>query len=179
MGYRWIYINVFCVFNKSYVHCFAAHPGQSTMCEVLIVHTSEASEWADYLKQILTASCSFLEDSIVLYNLNENILLKSQELFGSCKCIIPLLSTTFMDMQNDPDILDTFQDFLQPPYKVVAFLCGVSEPEMSEGYFEHWDYWRKLSSDDEPSVYVSTVLECINNGMYFMFYVILFKKILA
>nr|XP_055026562.1 phosphoinositide 3-kinase adapter protein 1 isoform X2 [Misgurnus anguillicaudatus] len=141
-----------------------AHPGQSTMCEVLIVHTCEASEWADYLKQILTASCSFLEDSIVLYNINENILLKSQELFGSCKCVIPLLSAEFMDMQNDPETLDTFQDFFQPPHKVVAFLCGLSETEISQGYFEHWQYWRKLSSDDEPSVYVSTVLECINDG---------------
>ncbi|XP_059373569.1 phosphoinositide 3-kinase adapter protein 1-like isoform X4 [Carassius carassius] len=64
------------------------------MCEVLIVHTSEAREWAEYLQQILVAS----------------------------------------------------------------------KRQVSMDYFEHWKYWRKLNSEDEPSAYVSAVLECINTG---------------
>lgn len=132
------------------------------MCEVLIVHASDASEWAKYLEQILAASCNFLEDSIILYDVHENTLFKDQELFGSCKCIILLLSTVFLDMWNHPAMLDTSRDLLQPPHKVVAFLCGVSEHEAD--YFEHWEHWRKLNSEDEPSVYVSTVTECITDG---------------
>lgn len=133
------------------------------MCEVLVVHTSEASEWAEYLQQILATSCNFLEGSVILYDVNEQICLKNYELFGSSKCIMLLLSTAFLDMQHDPDLQDTFRDLLQPPHKVVAFLCGVSERQVSSDYFEHWEHWRKLNSEDEPSVYVSTVLECIDD----------------
>ncbi|XP_067277938.1 phosphoinositide 3-kinase adapter protein 1 isoform X2 [Pseudorasbora parva] len=134
------------------------------MCEVLIVHTSEASEWAMYLQQILATSFKFPEGSVILYDVNEQIWMKDYELFGSSKCIMLLLSTVFLDMQHDPDVQDTFRDLLQPPHKVVAFLCGVSEGQVSEDYFEHWEHWKKLNSEDEPSVYVSTVLECFDNG---------------
>ncbi|CAM4726972.1 unnamed protein product [Leuciscus chuanchicus] len=133
------------------------------MCEVLVVHTSEASEWAEYLQQILATSCNFLEGSVILYDVNEQICQKNYELFGSSKCIMLLLSTAFLDMQHDPDLQDTFRELLQPPHKVVAFLCGVSERQVSSDYFEHWEHWRKLNSEDEPSVYVSTVLECIDD----------------
>lgn len=139
------------------------------MCEVLIVHASDASEWAEYLKQVLAASCNFLEDTVILYDVHENTLFKDQELFGSCKCIVLLLSTAFLDMRNDPAILGALRDLLQSPYKVVAFLCGVSEHEAD--YFEHWERWRKLNSEDEPSVYVSTVTECINDGIYVFLYI--------
>ncbi|KTF85678.1 hypothetical protein cypCar_00019829 [Cyprinus carpio] len=139
-------------------------PGYSTMCEVLIVHTSEAKEWAEYLQQILLASCNFLEGSLILYDVNEEIWMKNHELFGSSKCIMLLLSAAFLEMQHNPEVQDTFRDLLQPPCKVVAFLCGVSERQVSADYFEHWEHWRKLNSEDEPSAYVSAVLECINNG---------------
>lgn len=147
------------------------------MCEVLIVHASEASEWAEYLEQILAASCSFPEDSIVLYDVHEKTLLTDQELFGSCKCIILLLSTVFLDIRNEPEILDALRDLLQPPHKIVAFLCGVSEHEAD--CFEHWEHWRKLNSEDEPSEYVSAVTECISDGIYLFFtlsikYIVLF-----
>ncbi|XP_051945346.1 phosphoinositide 3-kinase adapter protein 1-like [Xyrauchen texanus] len=137
------------------------------MCEVLIVHTSEANEWAKYLQQILVASCNFIEGSILLIDVFDQNLLENQELFDfACvsKCIMPLLSTVFLDMQRDLEVLETFRELLQPPEKVVAFLCGVSESEISADCFEHWDHWRKLSSEDDPSLYVSTVLECINDA---------------
>ncbi|KAK9964544.1 hypothetical protein ABG768_005708 [Culter alburnus] len=134
------------------------------MCEVLIVHTSEASEWAEYLQQILATSCNFLEGSVILCDVNEQIWLKNHELFGSSKCIILLLTTAFLDMQHEPDVQNTFRVLLQPPHKVVAFLCGISERQVSADYFEHWEHWRKLNSEDEPSVYVSAVLKCIDDG---------------
>lgn len=150
---------MFCLFSI----CVAEQRGYSTMCEVLIVHTSEAREWAEYLQQILAASCNFPEGSLILYDVNEEMWMNNHELFGSSKCIMLLLSAALLGMQYD-----TFRDLLQPPCKVVAFLCGVSEGQVSANYFEHWEYWRKLNSEDEPSVYVSTVRECINNGMYFL-----------
>lgn len=146
--------------------CVAEQPGYSTMCEVLIVYTSEAREWAEYLQQILAASCNFPEGSVILYDVNEEMWMKNHELFGSSKCIMLLLSAALLDMQQDPEVQDTFRDLLQPPFKIVAFLCGVSEGQVSADYFEYWEYWRKLNSEEEPSVYVSTVLECVNHGMY-------------
>uniref|UniRef100_A0A8C1D5Z4 Phosphoinositide-3-kinase adaptor protein 1 n=1 Tax=Cyprinus carpio carpio TaxID=630221 RepID=A0A8C1D5Z4_CYPCA len=134
------------------------------MCEVLIVYTSEAREWAEYLQQILAASSNFPEGSVILYDVNEEMWMKNHELFGSSKCIMLLLSAALLDMQQDPEVQDTFRDLLQPPFKIVAFLCGVSEGQVSADYFEYWEYWRKLNSEEEPSVYVSTVLECVNHG---------------
>ncbi|KAI2657780.1 Phosphoinositide 3-kinase adapter protein 1 [Labeo rohita] len=134
------------------------------MCEVLIVYASEAIEWAEYLLQILAASGNFLEGSVILCDVNEQIWMKNHELVGSSKCIMLLLSAALLDMQHDPEVQDTFRDLLQPPCKIVAFLCGISEWQVSTDYFEHWEHWRKLNSEDEPSVYVSTVLECIRSG---------------
>ncbi|XP_073690082.1 phosphoinositide 3-kinase adapter protein 1 isoform X2 [Garra rufa] len=134
------------------------------MCEVLIVYNSEATEWAEYLQQILEASCNFLEGSVVLYDVNEQIWMRDHELFGSSKCIMLLLSAALLDMQHDPEVQDTFRDLLQPPRKIVAFLCGVSERQVSADYFEQWEHWKKINSEDEPSVYASAVLECINSG---------------
>lgn len=133
------------------------------MCEVLVVHSSEAREWADYLLQILAASCSFPEGSVVLYDVDEEIYLKNYEPFSSSKCILLLLTSGLMNLQNESVVLDTFRDLLYPPHKVVAFLCGVSEEQMSR-YFDHWEQWRKICSEDEPQVYVSTIMESIDEG---------------
>ncbi|TRY90546.1 hypothetical protein DNTS_002668 [Danionella cerebrum] len=134
------------------------------MCEVLIAHSSEAREWAEYLQQILVTSCSFQEDSIIFHDVNEEIWMKNTELFASSKCIILMLTSAFVDVQVTPGKLNTFWELLHPPHRVVAFLCGVSEEHISVDYFEHWEDWRKISSEDEPHVYVSTILECIDQG---------------
>ncbi|KAL1263049.1 hypothetical protein QQF64_005788 [Cirrhinus molitorella] len=105
-----------------------------------------------------------MEGSVVLYDVSEQIWMRNHELFGSSKCIMLLVSAALLEMQHDPEMQDTFQDLLLPPRKVVAFLCGVSERQVSADYFEHWDHWRKLNSEDDPSVYASTVLDCINSG---------------
>ncbi|KAL0177897.1 hypothetical protein M9458_026791, partial [Cirrhinus mrigala] len=91
------------------------------MCEVLIVYAGEATEWAEYLQHVLEASGNFLEGSVVLYDVNEQIWMENHELFGSSKCIMLLLSAVLLDMQNDPEVQDTFRDLLQPPCKIVAF----------------------------------------------------------
>ncbi|KAI4894275.1 hypothetical protein NFI96_016310 [Prochilodus magdalenae] len=133
--------------------------GCSAMPTVLIVHTSETQDWATYLKLILEASHHFPQDSITLHPVDEDKLVQDDDLwiFNSSKCILLLVSVAFLDLHID--VQDTYKNILQPPSKVVAFMCGVSEGDGLMDYFEHWDLWRKLDSEDDPSKYVSTVLE--------------------
>ncbi|KAL6486917.1 hypothetical protein MHYP_G00035430 [Metynnis hypsauchen] len=133
------------------------------MCAVLIVHTSETQDWATYLRLILEASHHFSQDSITFYLVDEGRSLQDDDysIFHSCKCIMLLVSMAFLDLHSKPEAQNTLKKVLQPPCKVVAFMCGVSESDDLMDYFQHWDLWRKLDSEDEPSKYVSTVLEVI------------------
>ncbi|XP_030628086.1 phosphoinositide 3-kinase adapter protein 1 [Chanos chanos] len=133
------------------------------MCEVLIVHTIEAEEWANYLKNILEASRNFPEESVILHLVDGESYLQQADLsvFSHSRCILLLLSTVFLDIQREPGVLETFRKLLYPSQKVIAFLCGVSENEEFDDYFEDWVKWRKLYAEDEPRMYVSTVLESI------------------
>lgn len=135
------------------------------MCEVLIVYTSETQDWATYLKLILETSHNFPQDSITLYNADEERPWQDEGcyIFHSSKCILLLLSLAFLDLYGEPEVQGTFDTVLQPPWKVVAFMCGVSESDGLKNYFQHWDSWHKLDSEDEPSQYISTVLEVIDD----------------
>lgn len=136
------------------------------MSEVAILHTSEAAEWATYLQTIFQTSRHFPKNSVALHLLDSEAPLEdldSRALLNS-KCILLLLSGVFLDLQSRPEVFETFQELLCPPHTVVVFLCGVSEDDVSSDYFEHWDSWKKLTADDEPAFYVSTVIEAIANG---------------
>lgn len=138
------------------------------MCSVLIVYTSEAQDWASYLKLILEASHHFPQDSILFYLVDEHSVQdEDYSLFSTSQCILLLLSVAFLDIQSEPAVRNTLKKFLYPPSKIVAFLCGVSESDGLIDYFEHWNSWKKLDSDDEPALYVSTVCDVIEEGMYF------------
>lgn len=139
------------------------------MCSVLIVYTSEAQDWASYLKLILEASHHFPEDSVSFYLVDGEKLVQDEDylVFSTSQCILLLLSVAFIDIQSEPGVRNALQRFLYPPSKIVAFLCGVSESDGVMDCFEHWNSWRKLDSDDEPALYVSTVCEVITEGMYF------------
>ncbi|XP_017580069.1 phosphoinositide 3-kinase adapter protein 1 [Pygocentrus nattereri] len=133
------------------------------MCAVLIVHTSETQDWATYLRLILEASHHLSQDSITFYHVDEGKSLQDDDysIFHSSKCIMLLVSMAFLDLHSNPEAQNTLKNALQPPCKVVAFMCGVSESDGLMDYFQQWDLWRKLDSEDEPSKYVSTVLEVI------------------
>lgn len=136
------------------------------MCVVLIVHTAETQDWATYLRLILEASHHFPQDSISSYLVDEENPFQNEDfsIFYSCKCILLLVSVALIELRREAEVQDTLERVLQPPCKVVAFTCGVSEDDGLVDYFEHWASWQKLDSDDEPSKYVSTVLEVISNG---------------
>ncbi|XP_072533157.1 phosphoinositide 3-kinase adapter protein 1 isoform X2 [Salminus brasiliensis] len=137
------------------------------MCEVLIVYTSETQDWANYLKVILEASHHFPQDSVTLCYVDQERPWQEEDfsIFHSSKCILLLLSVAFLEVYSKPELQGIFDAVLQPPWKVVAFMCGVSELDGLQDYFQHWDSWQKLDSEDDPSEYVSTVLQVIAEDM--------------
>ncbi|KAM9560965.1 phosphoinositide 3-kinase adapter protein 1-like isoform 1-T1 [Salvelinus alpinus] len=132
-------------------------------CELLIVHSSEAQEWATYLQKILKSSRKFPKRSIVLYAVDCADQLHGCDfnIFHNSKCIVLLLTAAFLDILDDPEVLGTFQRLLHPPHRVVALLCGMSEDDISTEWFEDWQSWRKLYPEDEPALYISTILQSI------------------
>ncbi|XP_015235668.1 PREDICTED: phosphoinositide 3-kinase adapter protein 1 isoform X1 [Cyprinodon variegatus] len=135
----------------------------SSAFELLILHTEEAQEWAAYLQQILNSSKQFQKNSVLLYAVSSADQLHGYNFkdFQCFKCIVVILTGLFLDILCDQELHEALQRLLYPPHKVVALLCGVSEDSLSAGCFADWQSWRKLHADDEPAIYVSTVLESI------------------
>lgn len=75
-----------------------------------------------------------------------------------------LLSPELVQNFYVPAVLQTLQNALQPPHKVVKLFCGVSETETYEQFFEDWSQWKQLTYDDDSEVYVTTVLKAISEG---------------
>ncbi|XP_031434583.1 phosphoinositide 3-kinase adapter protein 1 isoform X2 [Clupea harengus] len=136
------------------------------MSEVAILHTSEAAEWASYLQTIFQASHNFPKNSVVLHLVDSEAPQEDLDLraLSDSKCILLLLSAVFLDLLSEPVVNETFQKLLCPPHTVVVFFCAVSEDDVGSDNFEHWDSWKKLHAEDEPSFYVSTVMESIANA---------------
>lgn len=134
--------------------------------ELLILHTAEAQEWASYLQQILRTSRKFHKRSILLYAVGPADQLHGSnfESFQSCKCIVLLLTGALLDILCDHELQEAFERLLYPPHRVVALLCGISEDDIQEEQFRDWAYWRKLYADDEPSLYLSTILESVTDS---------------
>ncbi|KAM3606441.1 uncharacterized protein V6R79_016263 [Siganus canaliculatus] len=143
----------------------AANPQSLSAHEVLILHTADAHEWAAYLQNILKSTRKFHKRSILLYAVGPDDQLHGYnfECFQSCKCIVLLLTGTLLDMLCERDLQEALQRLLQPPNRVVPLLCGVSEEDVFTDIFTDWSSWRKLSAEDDPSVYTSTILDSITD----------------
>ncbi|XP_061601570.1 phosphoinositide 3-kinase adapter protein 1 [Cololabis saira] len=141
----------------------SANPESLSSYELLILHTAEAQEWATYLQQILKSSQKFHRRSILLYAVSSADQLHGYnfENFQQCKCIVLLLSGVFFDILCDHELQGALKRLLYPPQRVVVLLCGVSEDDVMPETFEDWPNWRKLSAEDEPAVYITTILESI------------------
>ncbi|XP_049927822.1 phosphoinositide 3-kinase adapter protein 1 [Epinephelus moara] len=131
--------------------------------ELLILHTTEAQEWATYLQQILKSSRKFRKRSILLYAVDPADQHHGYdfECFQSCKCVVLLITGALLDMLYGYELEGALQRLLYPPHRVVALLCGVPEDEVPADCFEDWPSWRKLYAEDEPALYISTILESI------------------
>ncbi|XP_034041070.1 phosphoinositide 3-kinase adapter protein 1 [Thalassophryne amazonica] len=144
----------------------ASSETDGSVYELIILHTSEAQEWATYLRQMLKASQMFRKRSILLYAVGPEDQLHGYnfENFQSSKCIVLILTSAFLDILGDPKMQGALQSLLHPPHRVVALLCGVSEDDVVTDGFEDWPSWRKLYTEDEPSLYVSIILESMNDS---------------
>lgn len=77
-----------------------------------------------------------------------------------------LFTGALLDMLCDPELLGGLQSLLYPPHRVVALLCGVSDDNILTETFEDWPSWRKIHAEDEPALYISTVLESITDSTH-------------
>lgn len=146
------------------IYLVTALPGGSSMYSVVIVYSNEAHDWASYLQQVLEASHHFSEGSITLYLVDGCEENKDPAVFRCSKCILLLLSEALIEMQNECGVRQRLEALLHPCSKVVAFLCGVSQTERLSDSFSNWEFWVKLDSEDEPALYVSTILDVVNKG---------------
>ena len=144
--------------------CFSAHPGSHRGLsghELLILHTADAYEWATYLRQILKSSRKFRKRPILLCAVADEGQGYDFEHFQRCRCILLLLTGELLDMLWDPELQSALRDLLYPPERVVVLLCGVLEDDVRKDCFEDWPSWKKLSAEDDPQVYISTITQAI------------------
>ncbi|KAK0149943.1 Phosphoinositide 3-kinase adapter protein 1 [Merluccius polli] len=155
---------MFEIFVSADVNTSSVPADSSSGCELLILHTAEAREWADYFHQVLKSSRTFRKHSVFLYAVSQEDRLHGYnfEYFHRSKCIVLLLTTTLLDvLRGDEELHRALQRLLQPPRRVVALLCGVSEECVPVCSFQDWPSWSKLHTEDEPAIYISTVLEAM------------------
>lgn len=144
--------------------CFSADSESLSSYDLVILHTAEAQEWAAYLQQILNTSRKFRKQSILMYAVgpDDQVHGYNFEYFHSCKCIVLLVTGALIDsLLCDPELHEALQRLLYPSHRVVALLCGMPEDDILTESFEDWPNWRKLYTEDEPALYVSTILEAI------------------
>ncbi|XP_031729032.1 phosphoinositide 3-kinase adapter protein 1 isoform X1 [Anarrhichthys ocellatus] len=159
-------LNARTVHTNRAIFCFSAEPESPSAHELLILHAAEAAEWATYLQQILKSSRKFRKRSVVLYAVDpaDQLLGHDFDCFQSCECVVLLLTGVILDMLCDPELQAALRGLLHPPHRVVALLCGVPEDDVTTECLEDWPSWRKLYADDEPALYVSTILESITDS---------------
>uniref|UniRef100_A0A670Y821 Phosphoinositide-3-kinase adaptor protein 1 n=1 Tax=Pseudonaja textilis TaxID=8673 RepID=A0A670Y821_PSETE len=128
---------------------------------VLIVYGKDADEWCQYLQSLLH-SCQAIQ-SYKVEN-RASISMAEQVSFKNSKCIIILLSSELVQSFCIPAVLQSLQNILQPPSKVVKFFCGVSACENYNEFFKDWSQWKELTYDDEPEAYVDAVINVISEA---------------
>lgn len=138
--------------------------------EVLVLHTADAHEWATYLQQILKSCRKFRKRSVLLYELSpaDHLHGYNYEFFQGCRCVLLLVTGELLDMLADLELQVALDRLVSPPHRVVALLCGVTEKDAVRESFKDWARWRKISAEDEPHVYISTILETITESTAYL-----------
>lgn len=133
---------------------------------MLILHTADAHEWATYLQQIMKSSRKFRQISVLLYELSpaDHLHGHNYECYWGCGCILLLVTGELLDMLSDLELQEALERLVSPPHRVVALLCGVTEEDAVRESFKDWTSWRKISAEDEPQVYISTILKTITDS---------------
>ncbi|NXO48925.1 BCAP protein, partial [Aramus guarauna] len=132
--------------------------------DVLIVYASDATEWCQYLQNLFLFTRHVRKHRILSYQLEGKSAISHQELdlFNRSRSIILLLSAELVQSFYLPRVLQSLQEALWPPYKVVKLFCGVTDCEDYLTFFKDWSQWQELTNDDEPDAYLAAVKKAIS-----------------
>lgn len=147
-------------------NCCAPPARPSGEPDVLVLHTADANEWATYLQQIMKSARKFRQRSVLLYEISpaDHLHGFNYECYWGCGCILLLVTGELLDMLSNLELQEALERLVSPPHRVVALLCGVTEEDAVRETFKDWASWRKISAEDEPQVYISTILETITDS---------------
>ncbi|XP_051897615.1 LOW QUALITY PROTEIN: phosphoinositide 3-kinase adapter protein 1-like [Pristis pectinata] len=137
--------------------------GQMITPDVVILNAEDASEWTDYLVNLLTSS-HHLE--VLPYSIGEDTSFTSQDCnqFKKCKCLLVVLSPQLLDWIVVAGLECGLHKVLRPAHKVVMLFCGAVETPELWALFRDWRQWRQLSCDDEPESFAAAVEEAITES---------------
>ncbi|XP_062984917.1 phosphoinositide 3-kinase adapter protein 1 [Elgaria multicarinata webbii] len=137
----------------------AAAPEYPAACDLFILYGKDAGEWCQYLQSLFN-SCQEVQS----YQVESGTVIPMEvlEIFKSSRCIIILLSSELVQSFYIPAVLQSLQNVLQPPHKVVKLFCGVSECENYQEFFKDWSQWKQLTCDDDPDAYIAAVMKAIS-----------------
>lgn len=133
---------------------------------MLIVYASDATEWCQYLQNLFLFTRHVRKHRILSYQLEGKSAISHQELdlFSRSRSIILLLSAELVQSFYLPPVLQSLQEALWPPYKVVKLFCGVTDCDDYLTFFKDWSQWQELTNDDEPDAYLAAVKKAISEG---------------
>ncbi|XP_073541815.1 phosphoinositide 3-kinase adapter protein 1 isoform X2 [Phyllobates terribilis] len=131
------------------------------ICDLLILHGPDATEWCQYLVSLFETHHHF-PLAVQSYELCEDgpIPKKSQKTFHTCRCILILLSGDLENTFDNPEVLESLGKVLKPPNKVIVLF--LIDKEDFTVFFQDWPKWKSLSSEDDPDLYISAVLNSIS-----------------
>ncbi|NXK58545.1 BCAP protein, partial [Sylvietta virens] len=132
--------------------------------DVLIVYASDATEWCQYLQNLFLFAWHVRKHRILSYQLEDDSAISHQELdlFSRSRSIVLLLSAELVQSFYVPHILQSLQEALWPPCKVVKLFCGVTDCDDYVTFFKDWSQWQELTNDDEPDAYLAAVKKAIS-----------------
>ncbi|NWI54902.1 BCAP protein, partial [Calyptomena viridis] len=132
--------------------------------DVLIVYASDATEWCQYLQNLFLFTRHIRKHRILSYQLEGESAISHQELdlFSRSRSIILLLSAELVQSFYLPHVLQSLQEALWPPCKVVKLFCGVTDCDEYLTFFKDWPQWQELTNDDEPDAYLAAVRKAIS-----------------
>ncbi|KAJ7400982.1 Phosphoinositide 3-kinase adapter protein 1 [Pitangus sulphuratus] len=141
-----------------------AAPGTPGEYDVLIVYASDATEWCQYLQNLFLFTRHIRKHRILTYQLEGESAISPQELdlFSRSRSIILLLSAELVHSFYLPHVLQSLQEALWPPCKVVKLFCGVTDCDDYLTFFKDWSQWQELTNDDEPDAYLAAVKKAIS-----------------
>ncbi|XP_067995855.1 phosphoinositide 3-kinase adapter protein 1 [Melanerpes formicivorus] len=141
-----------------------AVPGTPGEYDVLIVYASDATEWCQYLQNLFLFTRHVRKHRILSYQLEGKSAISHQDLdlFNRSRSIVLLLSAELVQSFYLPPVLQSLQEALWPPYKVVKLFCGVTDCDDFLTFFKDWSQWQELTNDDEPDAYLAAVKKAIS-----------------